>query len=92
MPDHDAIGCRHAAAVGAALAGVASEVRWLELPGLPDKGDVSDWIAGRQREGAAAGDIGGDLLQLATAAPPAAERAALEASGAAAATGPLVSG
>lgn len=26
------------------LRGKVGEVRWLELPGLPDKGDVSDWL------------------------------------------------
>jgi hypothetical protein len=35
----------HGDAVAAALQGVAKRVRWLELPGLPLKGDTSDWIA-----------------------------------------------
>ena len=35
----------HAKAVAANLAGIARSIRVLELPGLPLKGDVSDWIA-----------------------------------------------
>jgi hypothetical protein len=35
----------HAKTIAANLAGVARSVRVLELPGLPLKGDVSDWIA-----------------------------------------------
>lgn len=35
----------HAELVGGALASVARDVRVLELPGLPPKGDASDWIA-----------------------------------------------
>jgi hypothetical protein len=43
----------------------AKEIRVLELPGLPEKGDVSDWIsAGGTRE---------DLLRLASSAPTAAD-------------------
>jgi hypothetical protein len=34
----------HANEVAAALKSVAKRVRWLELPNLPLKGDVSDWI------------------------------------------------
>ena len=44
IPDNDPPGRAHAAAVMRALAGVASEVRLVELPDLPVKGDVSDWI------------------------------------------------
>lgn len=44
LPDNDEAGRRHADVVGADLAGQAKSVRVLELPGLPPKGDVSDWI------------------------------------------------
>ena len=44
MPDNDLPGRRHAEAVAASLAGVAKRVRIVELPGLPAKGDVSDWF------------------------------------------------
>ena len=43
LPDNDAPGRAHMRHVAAALAGKAL-VRWLELPGLPAKGDVSDWL------------------------------------------------
>ena len=45
LPDHDKAGRDHAEAVARSLAGKAARIRLLELPGLPDKGDVSDWFA-----------------------------------------------
>jgi len=45
LPDNDAPGEKHAAMVAANLHGIAREVRIVRLPGLPDKGDVSDYIA-----------------------------------------------
>lgn len=44
VPDNDAPGEKHAAQVEQALSGVAAEIRVLRLPGLPAKGDVSDWL------------------------------------------------
>jgi hypothetical protein len=44
LPDHDKAGRDHAEAVARSLVGKAARVRLLELPGLPDKGDVSDWF------------------------------------------------
>lgn len=44
LPDNDDAGRNHAAIVGNALQGHASRVRTLDLPGLPLKGDVSDWM------------------------------------------------
>lgn len=46
LPDSDEPGRRHAAAVAAALLSVASSVRIVELPGLLEKGDVTDWREG----------------------------------------------
>jgi len=43
LPDNDEPGQQHAAAVAEALLNVAASVRILELPGLPSKGDVTDW-------------------------------------------------
>lgn len=43
MPDSDPVGRRHAEEVADSLNGVAASVRHLELPGLPDGGDVVDW-------------------------------------------------
>ena len=45
LPDNDDAGRNHAAVVGAALRQHARSVRTLPLPGLPPKGDVSDWLA-----------------------------------------------
>lgn len=44
LPDNDIPGQKHAEIVAAALAKI-SDVKILQLPGLPPKGDVSDWIA-----------------------------------------------
>ena len=50
VPDEDPVneagyspGLRHAYDVARRLAGVAAEVRLVRLPGVPPKGDVSDW-------------------------------------------------
>lgn len=45
LPDHDDAGAAHAAQVAAACHAAGIMVRVLALPGLPAKGDVSDWIA-----------------------------------------------
>ena len=44
VPDNDASGRKHAQQVAEALHVKAAEVRIVELPGLPEKGDVSDWL------------------------------------------------
>ncbi|HEY6347229.1 MAG TPA: DUF3987 domain-containing protein [Bryobacteraceae bacterium] len=43
LPDSDGPGRKHAAAVAAALLDTSASVRIVELPGLPEKGDVTDW-------------------------------------------------
>lgn len=45
LPDNDDAGRKHATTVATAIHGAAASVRILELPGLPSKGDVSDWLA-----------------------------------------------
>ena len=45
LPDHDKAGRDHADAVARSLVGKAARIRLLELPGLADKGDASDWFA-----------------------------------------------
>lgn len=50
LPDNDDPGRLHAQKVAQHLQGVAAEVRVLELRGLPEKGDVSDWIREREEE------------------------------------------
>jgi putative DNA primase/helicase len=44
IPDNDEPGRKHARAVAASCSGKAADVRLVELPGLPDKGDVSDYL------------------------------------------------
>jgi len=61
LPDNDKPGRDHAQKVAKALRGVAASVKVLTLPGLPEKGDVSDWIE--------AGGTLGKLAQLAKEAP-----------------------
>ncbi len=62
LPDNDDAGRAHAASVAEALAGIVADLRVLALPGLPDKGDVADWMG---QGGSAA-----DLRDLAASAPP----------------------
>ncbi|MBB3176253.1 hypothetical protein FHW64_000636 [Variovorax sp. Sphag1AA] len=61
LPDNDDAGREHARLVTGKLRGVAAEVRTLELPGLPPKGDVSDWLE--------AGGTADALLRLVDAIP-----------------------
>jgi putative DNA primase/helicase len=61
LPDNDDAGRNHARSVAANLAPLVTSVRILELPGLPPKGDVSDWLA-------AGGDTE-ELQRLAVKAP-----------------------
>lgn len=44
IPDNDEPGRAHANQVAAALHGTTASVAILALPGLPEKGDVSDWL------------------------------------------------
>lgn len=45
LPDNDDPGRAHAQQVAQSLAGIACVGRVVELPDLPPKGDVSDWLA-----------------------------------------------
>jgi putative DNA primase/helicase len=53
LPDNDIIGRKHGQQVASALHGVAATVKIVELPGLPEKSDISDWL-----------DAGGTIDQL----------------------------
>lgn len=53
LPDNDEPGRKHADKVAHALGMVEADVRVIALPGLPPKGDVSDWL-----------DAGGTVAQL----------------------------
>ena len=45
FPDNDPPGRAHAHNVARNLQGVTASIKVVELPGLPEKGDVSDWLA-----------------------------------------------
>jgi putative DNA primase/helicase len=47
IPDNDEPGQQHAEQVARSVYGVAASVRVAALPGLPPKGDVSDWLDGK---------------------------------------------
>jgi putative DNA primase/helicase len=61
LRDQDEAGEKHAAGVAAHNLAGGLPVKRVELPGLPPKGDVSDWLA--------AGGTRAELLALAAAAP-----------------------
>jgi putative DNA primase/helicase len=61
LPDNDEPGRQHVEQVARSLQGVAESIRVLELPGLPPKGDISDWLEG--------GGTAEGLLQLAEEGP-----------------------
>jgi len=67
LPDNDQPGQEHARQVLESLQRVAAKVAVVELPGLPEKGDVSDWLA--------AGHTVDEMQALATAALNTAEQA-----------------
>ena len=60
LPDNDTPGRNHAQAVARSLHGRGCSVKIIELPGLPEKGDVSDWLD--------AGHTKNDLIELYRAA------------------------
>jgi uncharacterized protein (DUF927 family) len=62
VPDNDNVGRKDARSVAAALAAVGIEARVVELPDLPPKGDLWDWID--------AGHTLTEYLDIARAAPP----------------------
>lgn len=64
LPDNDDPGRKHAEQVAQSLSGKVTSLKVLELPELPEKGDVSDWLQGRDPEAAAE-----ELCRLAEAAP-----------------------
>ena len=44
LADNDDVGAKHAQFVASNLHGIADSVRVVHLPGLQDKGDVTDWL------------------------------------------------
>ena len=44
LPDNDSAGRKGMHLIASQISKVAESVRWLELPNIPEKGDLSDWI------------------------------------------------
>jgi 5S rRNA maturation endonuclease (ribonuclease M5) len=44
LPDNDPVGKRYANHVATSVASIAKSIKIVALPGLPKKGDVSDWL------------------------------------------------
>ena len=61
LPDNDSPGHKHARQVAASAYGIARSVKIVILPGLPEKGDVSDWLDQGHSEA--------ELLELVAATP-----------------------
>ena len=53
LPDNDNPGRKHAEQVARSLYGKVASVKILKLAGLPEKGDVSDWLKGKDPQSAA---------------------------------------
>jgi archaellum biogenesis ATPase FlaH/5S rRNA maturation endonuclease (ribonuclease M5) len=69
LPDNDRAGKEHASTVAKNLHGTASSVKVIELQGIPEKGDVTDWINQRKAAGRTAEEIKGELREIIVAAP-----------------------
>ncbi|HOJ60332.1 MAG TPA: hypothetical protein PK878_08590, partial [bacterium] len=69
LPDNDKPGRDHAQDVARSLYGAAASIKVVNLPGLPEKGDVSDWIEARRAEGMAAPEIKAALRDIVTRTP-----------------------
>jgi hypothetical protein len=44
LPDNDNAGREGMNLLASKISQVASSIRWLNIPGIPEKGDISDWI------------------------------------------------
>lgn len=69
LRDNDAAGASHQRSVVTACAAAGLRVRRLDLPGVPPKGDVSDYIAAQRAAGRTDDEIRAALLALADGAP-----------------------
>jgi hypothetical protein len=51
LPDNDEVGRGHAQTIASSLLGMVASVKVVHLPGVPEKGDVTDWLnAGGTRD------------------------------------------
>jgi hypothetical protein len=68
LPDNDEPGHKHVSIVEKSLKNIAKSVRILELPGLPEKGDIHDFIEARDAQEPQA--IKDEILNLIPPIPP----------------------
>jgi RecA-family ATPase len=61
IPDNDAKGRAHAQTIAASVKPFAEKVKLVELPGLPEKGDISDWL--KESVSGSAGQPINEILQ-----------------------------
>jgi putative DNA primase/helicase len=61
IPDNDAKGKAHAQTIAASVKPFAEKVKLVELPGLPEKGDISDWL--KESVSGSAGQPINEILQ-----------------------------
>lgn len=64
IPDNDERGREHARKVAASVRVVAGSLKVVELPGLPQKGDLSDWVQARREDGGTDETISDELREL----------------------------
>jgi hypothetical protein len=69
LRDNDPTGLKHALKVLASLHGYVASLKFVELPNVPAKGDVSDWIGQRRSAGIDDDAIAEELIKLADATP-----------------------
>ena len=69
LPDNDKAGRTHAEAIARSLTGHGSAIRIVELPDLPSKGDVSDWIDHGLAHGSSRETLRTQLQDLASRTP-----------------------
>jgi hypothetical protein len=70
VPDNDSAGETHALSVARSCTAAGLAVKLVRLPGLPPKGDVSDWLAMQRAAGRSEDEIRSALTALADAALP----------------------
>lgn len=70
LPDNDLPGRKHASQVHKALTGIAASVGIAELPDLPEKGDVSDWLQAHKDSANPKGDLLAVISRCVQSTPP----------------------
>jgi AAA domain len=74
LEDNDEAGRKRAREAAEALHGTAKTIRIVQLPGLPDKGDVSDWLDADRRNADKLVDVCGTASVWQPTSPPQASR------------------